>query len=38
MLASAVVGGIILGMIEGVSVVMSRAMGQMTLNEQRINS
>ena len=34
MLGAAVVGGVILGMIEGVSVVISRATGQMALNEQ----
>jgi import inner membrane translocase subunit TIM17 len=34
MLGAAVVGGIILGMIEGVSVIISRATGQMALNEQ----
>ena len=34
MITAAVAGGIILGMIEGVSVVISRATGQMALNEQ----
>ncbi|CAF0739756.1 unnamed protein product [Brachionus calyciflorus] len=34
MLGAAVVGGIILGMIEGVSLAISRVSGQMVLNEQ----
>jgi hypothetical protein len=34
MFGAAVVGGIILGMIEGVSVLISRATGQMAMNEQ----
>jgi len=35
MLGAAVVGGVILGLIEGVSVGLSRMSGQMMLNEQR---
>lgn len=34
MFGAAVVGGLILGMIEGVSMAMSRISGQMVLNEQ----
>jgi hypothetical protein len=34
MLGAAVVGGIILGMIEGFSIVISRFSGQMMLNDQ----
>lgn len=34
MLGAAVVGGVILGLIEGVSVGLSRMSGQMMLNEQ----
>ena len=34
MLGAAVVGGIILGMIEGISLGISRISGQMVLNEQ----
>lgn len=35
MLGAAVVGGLILGMIEGFSLAISRFSGQMVLNEQR---
>jgi len=35
MLGAAIVGGVILGLIEGVSVGLSRMSGQMMLNEQR---
>jgi hypothetical protein len=34
MLGAAIVGGVILGLIEGVSVGLSRMSGQMMLNEQ----
>lgn len=34
MMASAVVGGVILGLIEGVGILISRINGQMMMNEQ----
>ncbi len=37
MLGAAIVGGIILGLIEGVSIGLSRMSGQMMINEQCIN-
>jgi hypothetical protein len=36
MVSSAIVGGVILGLIEGVSLLISRFSGQMMLNEQSI--